>query len=119
MTPNESPLDLEILNENAELGMEGLRELIDMYLTQADEIQENLHVAIRAGAAGDVQHLAHKLAGSSAVCGVNVMVPPLRAMEQRGREGRLSDAAPLLAQMTERLKLSRRLLAEYLAEKER
>ena len=117
--PDESPLDLEILNENAEIGLEGLRELIDMYLTQADEILANLRVAIRTGAANDVEHLAHKLVGSSAVCGVNVMVPPLRSLEQRGREGRLSDADQLLAQMTERLELSRRLLAEYLAEKER
>ena len=118
MTPDVLPLDRELLNEDAELGVEGLRELIDMYLTQADEILANLQVAIRTGAASDVEHLAHKLAGSSAVCGVNVMVPPLRALEQRGREGRLSDADQLLAQMTERLELSRRLLAEYLAEKE-
>ena len=118
MMPNESPLDMEILDENAEIGMEGLRELIDMYLTQADEIRANLQVAIRTGTASDVEHLAHKLAGSSAVCGVNVMAPPLRALEQRGREGQLSDAGQLLAQMTERLELSRRLLAEYLAEKE-
>jgi HPt (histidine-containing phosphotransfer) domain-containing protein len=119
MPLDESPLDLEILDENAEIGMEGLRELIDMYLTQADETLADLQVAIRTGAAGDVNHLAHKLAGSSVVCGVNIMVPPLRAMEQRGRECRLSDADPLLVQLTERLELSRRLLAEYLAEKER
>jgi HPt (histidine-containing phosphotransfer) domain-containing protein len=118
MTPDVSPLDLEILDENAEIGMEGLRELIDMYLKQADVTLASLHVAIQTGAAGDVEHLAHRLAGSSAVCGVNVMVQPLRAMEQRGREGRLSDADQLLAQMTERLELSRRLLAEYLAGRE-
>ena len=118
MAPDESPLDLEILDENAEIGVEGLRELIDMYLAQADEILANLQVAIQTGAASDVENLAHKLAGSSAVCGVNVMVPPLQTLAQQGREGRLSDADQLLAQMTERLELSRRLLAEYLAEKE-
>jgi HPt (histidine-containing phosphotransfer) domain-containing protein len=118
MASDVSPLDLEILDENAEIGVEGLRELIDMYLKQADETLKDLQAALRVGAASDVEHLAHKLAGSSAVCGVNVMVSPLRALEQRGREGRLADADPLLAQMTERLELSRRLLAEYLAEKE-
>jgi len=45
------------------------------------------------------------------------MVQPLRALEQRGREGRLSGSDELLAQATERLELCRRLLAEYLAEK--
>ena len=118
MMPDEPPLDLEILDENAEIGVEGLRELIDMYLMQADEVMRDLRAAVRNGAASDVEHLAHKLTGSSAVCGVNVMLPPLRALEQRGREGRLSDSDQLLAQMTERLELSRRLLTEYLAEKE-
>ena len=117
MAPDESPLDLEILDENADIGLEGLRELIDMYLTQADEILANLQVAIRTGAAGDVDQLAHKLAGSSAVCGVAAMVKPLRALEQRGREGRLSDADQLLDQTTDQLEICRRLLAEYLAEK--
>jgi HPt (histidine-containing phosphotransfer) domain-containing protein len=118
MTPDVSPLDLKILDENAEIGMEWLRELIDMYLTQADETLKDLHTAIRTGTAGDVECLAHKLAGSSAVCGANAMIPPLQALVQRGREGRLAGADQLLAQMTERLELSRRLLAEYLAEKE-
>ena len=45
------------------------------------------------------------------------MVQPLRALEQRGREGRLAGSDELLAQTTERLELCRRLLAEYLAEK--
>ena len=61
--------------------------------------------------------MAHKLAGSSAVCGVSVMVTPLRALERRGREGQLAGADQLLAEVTQRLELSRRLLAEYLDEK--
>jgi HPt (histidine-containing phosphotransfer) domain-containing protein len=117
MTPNESPLDLEILDENAEIGVEGLRELIDMYLAQADETLTSLRTAIATGAAGNVDQLAHKLAGSSAVCGVTAMVQPLRALEQRGREDRLSDADQLLGQTTDQLEICRRLLAEYLAEK--
>jgi HPt (histidine-containing phosphotransfer) domain-containing protein len=117
MAPDVLPLDLEILDENAEIGVEGLRELIDMYLAQADEVMRDLQAAIQTGAASDVENLAHKLAGSSAVCGVNVMVPPLRALERRGREGRLSDADQLVAQIAEGLELSRRLLTEYLAEK--
>lgn len=118
MSAEESLLDKEILDENADIGIEGLRELVDMYLTQADEIVSGLQAALQAGEADEVKELAHKLAGSSAVCGVNAMVQPLRTMEQRARDRQLDDADALFAQIVESLDLSRRLLAEYLASKE-
>jgi HPt (histidine-containing phosphotransfer) domain-containing protein len=118
MNSQESLLDKEILDENADIGLDGLRELLDLYLAQADEILGQLKAAIDAGAAADVKELAHKLAGSSAVCGVNVMVQPLRALEYQAREGQLTEANQMYAQITENLDLSRRLLAEYLSSKE-
>jgi HPt (histidine-containing phosphotransfer) domain-containing protein len=117
MDSKEALLDMELLDELAAIKGEGLRGLIDMYLTKADELHDDLQAAIQADSAEEVRRLAHRFAGSSAVCGVTTMVQPLRALERRGREGRLSDADQLFAQMTERLELSRRLLAEYLAEK--
>ena len=117
MNSEEALLDVELLDENAAIGVDGLRELIDLYLTKADETLKDMQAAIEVGAAEDVKRLAHRLVGSSAVCGVTAMVQPLRALEQRGRQRQLSDADQLFAQMTERLELSRRLLAEYLAEK--
>ena len=117
MDSEEALLDVELLDENAEIGLDGLRDLIDMYLTKADELLKDLQAAIEVGAAEDVKRLAHRLAGSSVVCGVTAMVQPLRALEQRGREGQLSDADQLLAQTVQRLEVCRRLLAEYLAEK--
>ncbi len=112
-----TPLDVELLDEQAELGIEDLRDLIDLYLTQADEIMGELHTAIRSDAAKDVDQLAHKLAGSSAVCGANAMVAPLRSLEQRGREGKLAGADALYDRIAEQLEWCRRLLAEYLEEK--
>ena len=117
MDSEEALLDMELLDESAAIGVDGLRGLIDMYLTQADEVLKELQAAIEVGAAEDVKRLAHRLAGSSAVCGVTAMIQPLRALEQRGREGQLSDADQLLAQTVQRLEVCRRLLAEYLAEK--
>jgi HPt (histidine-containing phosphotransfer) domain-containing protein len=117
MLPVESPLDREVLDETAEFGLDDLQETIAMYLKQADEIMGGLRTAVQTGAANNVNELAHKLAGSSAVCGVAAMVQPLRALEQHGREGRLSGSDKLLAETTERLELCRRLLADYLAEK--
>jgi HPt (histidine-containing phosphotransfer) domain-containing protein len=117
MDSKEALLDMELLNEMAAIRGDGLRGLIDMYLTQADELLKDMQSAIEVGAAEDVKRLAHKLAGSSLVCGVTAMVQPLRALEQQGREGQLSDADQLLAQTVQRLEVCRRLLAEYLAEK--
>ena len=98
----------------SETGPDGLGELMDLYLTQAKEIMADLRTAIAAGRAEDVKQLAHKLAGSSAVCGVKTIVPPLRALEQQGKEGRLSGADQLLAQANLRLELCEKALADYL-----
>jgi HPt (histidine-containing phosphotransfer) domain-containing protein len=112
-----SLLDMELLDESAEMGMDDLRELIGLYFIQADEIIASLQTAIQDGQSDHVNALAHKLAGSSAVCGIAGMVGPLRTLECRGHEGQLSDADPLMAVITERLESCRRLLEEYLAKK--
>ena len=117
MDSEEALLDVRLLDEIAVIGVDELRKLIDMYLTRADGLLKGLQAAIEMGAATEVKHLAHGLAGSSVVCGVTAVVQPLRALEQRGREGQLSDADQLLAQTVQRLEVCRRLLAKYLAEK--
>jgi HPt (histidine-containing phosphotransfer) domain-containing protein len=117
MPPVEAPLDRALLDESAEFGLDDLRELIDLYLAQADEIMGELGTAVKTGGASDVDELAHKLAGSSAVCGVAAMVEPLRTLEKLGREDDLAGADQILAEATARLALCRRLLADYLAEK--
>ena len=118
MESEEVLLDVELLDEIAAIGVDKLHEIIDMYLTQADELLKDLQAAIEVGAAQDIRRLSHRLAGSSVVCGVTAMVQPFQALEQRGREGQLSDIAPLLAQAVRRLEVCRRLLAEYFAEKD-
>ena len=117
MSSVEAPLDRALLDETAELGLEDLHELIDLYLAQADEIMGEIKTAVRTGAAKEVDELAHKLAGSSAVCGVAAMVGPLRTLERLGRDDELAGADQVLAHAMEQLALSRRLLTEYLAEK--
>ena len=77
--PEEPPLDTESLDGISEGDPEGARELIELYLQQAEDTIKGLQTAIDAGVAQDVDRLAHKLAGSSAVCGVTAMMAPLRA----------------------------------------
>jgi HPt (histidine-containing phosphotransfer) domain-containing protein len=117
MTPVETPLDRELLDESAEYGLDDLQELIELYFDQADEIMGQLQTAVQTGAAKDIDQLAHKLAGSSAVVGVKAVIQPLRTLEKQGHEGQLAGSEQLLADATERLELCRRLLAEYMTEK--
>jgi HPt (histidine-containing phosphotransfer) domain-containing protein len=113
----DEPLDLEVLNESAEFGIDGLRELLDEYFVQADEIIAGLRTAIHDQQPNVVNQLAHKLAGSSAVCGLKAVVEPLRILEQRGRAGELSDAPQCMDTLIAQLDLCHRLLDDYMATK--
>ncbi len=67
----------EITGDNEEL----LREISQQYLDQAEEILTDMEHAIHSGRHDDVCKLAHKLAGSSATCGMAAIVPSLRTIE--------------------------------------
>ena len=46
MESKEALLDLELLDEIAVIGVDKLREIIDMYLTKTDELLVDLHTAV-------------------------------------------------------------------------
>ena len=117
MTTNTSPLNIELLDETADLDPSGFSDLIAMYLAQADEISGRLRTAVRANDSEEVERLSHKLTGASAVCGVTAMVAPLRVLEQRGRDDRLTEADVLLDEVAEQLEICRELLKKYLKKK--
>jgi len=106
-------LDEEALSIVSDQDPEGLRELIDLYLQQADETIPAIHRAIAAGEANNVNALAHRLAGASAVCGAAPLIPPLRELERRGKENQLADAEEILNQVKELLAIGRRCLTDY------
>jgi len=107
-------VDLERLHEVSEGGLEGLRELIELYLTQADRLMSGLKTAIKAAATNEVHQLAHELRGSSAACGMRAILAPLQELERQGERGRLTDADQLFARANRQLKSIRRLLADHL-----
>jgi HPt (histidine-containing phosphotransfer) domain-containing protein len=91
-----------------------MRELMEMYFGQADQIMPGLQKAVQTGDVGEVDHLAHKLAGSSLACGLSGIVPPLRRMEQGAKAGHLNGAAELLAEAVTALELLRHAVQDYL-----
>jgi len=110
----EPPVDVEQLKEVSDGSREQLEELVNLYLTQADEQIKSLGHAIHAGAAGEIGQLAHKCGGSSAICGMIAVTPLLRQLERMALEGKLDDAAQIFANLSHQFSRTQRFLTDYL-----
>jgi HPt (histidine-containing phosphotransfer) domain-containing protein len=112
---NPGPLiDFDQLNSACDGDTSLMRELMDMYFGQADQIMLGLHKAIQTGAVAEVDHLSHKLAGSSLACGLVVIVAPLRRMEQGAKAGHLNGAEASMAEAVKALELLRQTVQAHL-----
>ncbi|OGV63952.1 MAG: hypothetical protein A3K19_00325 [Lentisphaerae bacterium RIFOXYB12_FULL_65_16] len=107
----EAPVDLARLREVGGGNPEREQELVDLYLAQADATLVGMEAAIAAQSGNDLYHLAHKLAGSSATCGMSAVLPHLRDLERQGKEMCWADAARALPQARQQLARTRRFLA--------
>ncbi len=106
-------VDLERLEAAANEDPVILQELVDLYFAQARDLMNGLRAAINSGSAKDVDHFAHKLVGASLACGMSAMVPPLRELEKRGKEGRLDDAEALFDRASRHLEQTRDKVGTY------
>lgn len=93
-----------------------MRELLNLYFQQASEIMSGLDQAIKAGAIPDVNHLAHKLAGSSLACGMAAAVAPARALEHGAKAGHLQNAAAIYTDACQQIEAMRQQVENYLRE---
>ncbi len=116
LLPAEPPVDMKRLQEVSEEDPGRVRELITLYLSQAGELMEGMDGAIKAGSAGEVNRLAHKLVGSSLTCGMAAIVGPLREMEREAKQGRLSGADQSFAEANRQLESIRCWLTDHLPE---
>ena len=110
-------VDLEQLQSACDGNAELMRELMDLYFTQADEIMAGLGKAIDAGDVAQADHFSHKLAGSSLACGMSAVVPPLRQLERNAKAGHLRGAPDWFAQVGVQLEAVRRYMRDYLRQK--
>jgi two-component system sensor histidine kinase/response regulator len=85
-------VDIDRLREAADDEPEQMRQLIDLYLTQAVPLLDDLDEAIQTSSSDDVARIAHKFVGSSASCGAEALTRPLRELERLGRERDLCGA---------------------------
>jgi HPt (histidine-containing phosphotransfer) domain-containing protein len=107
-------VDLEQLQSTSDGDSELMRELLDLYFKQAEEIMGGLGKGIETGDVKEVNHLSHKLAGSSLACGMSAVVPPLRQLEETAKAGHLRGATDSFAQAGAQLEAVRQYVYEHL-----
>jgi two-component system sensor histidine kinase/response regulator len=118
-TPQEEDLvDVERLEAAANEDPKIVQELVDLYFAQAKDLMNGLRAAINSSSAKDVDHFAHKLVGASLACGMSAMVPPLRELEKRGKQGELGDADVLFDRASRHLELTRDKVGTYLRQQQ-
>jgi two-component system sensor histidine kinase/response regulator len=98
----EALVDIDRLRDVTNNEPARMRRLIDIYLTQAAAMLNELDAAIETKTGGDVVRLAHKLVGSSVSCGVQAFTQPLRELERLSLEGDLSQANALFNDVRQR-----------------
>jgi len=107
-------IDFDQLNSACDGDAGLMRELMKMYFGQADQIMAGLRQAIHDGVVDEVDHLAHKLAGSSLACGLSAIVPSLRHMEFGAKAGHLNGAETAIAEAATALELLRSAVQDHL-----
>jgi two-component system, sensor histidine kinase and response regulator len=112
--PIEFPVEIQRFREVSDRSFEQLRELIELYLVQANDLIQNLRAAIQVGKAESVERLAHELVGASENCGMTAMVPTLRDLERTGRTRNLSGAENLCTVVSNQLNEIKQFLTGYL-----
>ena len=90
--PPAPPVDTERLLEAVGGVEEEARSLVEFYLREAHSMLARLDAAVSGMDQEEMERLAHQLAGASATCGVNSLLPPLRELEQAARSRELPPA---------------------------
>jgi len=108
---NEIAVDIKRLHEVTGDNEELFREISQQYLDQAEEILTEMDKAIHTGNHDNICKLAHKLAGSSATCGMIAIVDPLRSLESLN-SNQISEALLLHQQAIHQLSRIREFLTQ-------
>jgi len=89
-------VDLARLTEFSDGTPEGLRTLIEIFLSDTAETMAALGRAMDERSRADIELLAHRCGGASAACGASSLAGVLFQIESFGREDRVDAACALL-----------------------
>lgn len=114
---DEPVLDLEVVAGLREMGQRGYFSLPDFVATfrrEANQCLAGLRAAIEGEDSRALEQEAHALKGSSRELGAQRLAQVCRQLEELGRAGSTTGAAPLLARAEEEFSLLQRALDEDL-----
>ena len=95
--------DWSIALETVQGDRDLLRELVSTYATESPQLLRQMHSAIATGDAKLLQRAAHTLKSSLRYFGGGRLVELAFTLENQGRAGTVTDAAPLLADLESQL----------------
>jgi two-component system, sensor histidine kinase and response regulator len=110
----DDPVNMKMLRDVADDDPEFMSELVDLYLTEADNQLAALADAVTTGTAADIERIAHTLGGASVSSGMCGIVPPLRELERMGHERSIANAPQSLEEAKVQIERIREFLASRL-----
>ena len=108
------PVNMSILLEATEGAREGLRHLVNEYLSQSTSYLKDLDQAVQSDVPEEVSRIAHQLTGLSGSFGAVRLVPTFRELERLGKEHQLAKAPALIEKAMDDFEQVKRFLKEYL-----
>jgi len=94
---SEPSVDMDRMKDLTDGNVDGLCELVEMFLKQTHRQFAQMETAIRENKPDEVRRVAHSCAGASATLGMTLLVPKLRELEKLGASGALPDGDKLYA----------------------
>jgi HPt (histidine-containing phosphotransfer) domain-containing protein len=107
-------VDLARLAEFSDGTPEGLRTLVETFLSDVGETIGELSGAVAAAVPAGIERLAHRAGGASAACGATRLAELLHALEDGAQSGRAEAAGSLMEDVTAELERVSAFLRTYL-----
>jgi|GEM_PF-454562 len=112
-TPETPPVDVKRMGKLGRGDVSKTRELVEIYITQSEDMHLKLQEAFEAGDLKRVEQVAHKWSGSSSTCGVVAVAPLLKQIENLARDGKMVEASAIYEQVPMQHERVRAFLESY------
>ena len=115
-TTSSELVNFDTFNDLAEIDPQMLRETIELYIEHTGKRLEKLEPAVENKDADEIYRLAHTNLGSSATCGMKIMIEPFRKLEDAGRRNDIKTAELIIEECKTKYSELEKFLKKYLNE---
>jgi HPt (histidine-containing phosphotransfer) domain-containing protein len=107
------PVDVPRLQECSDGTADGVRTLVDIFLSDVEETIRALSTAVDGGRVADIGRLAHRAGGASGACGAAHLAELLLALEELAQGGHVDGSATLMREVDDELSRVATFLERY------